>query len=101
MEEQTQPTKRRQATQIGTVSSLSGDKTIRVTVATLAKHPIYSKYMRRHTKLAVHDADNVAAMGDTVEIVPCRRLSKRKSWRLVRVLHKADFVEPPTGEEDK
>ena len=72
--------------QTGKVSSISGDKTISVTVESLVKHAKYGKYVRRHVKLAVHDAAGQAAVGDVVEIVPCRPVSKRKSWRLVRVV---------------
>lgn len=70
---------------VGTVRSISGAKTINVVVDRLVKHPMYGKYVRRRGKLAVHDPRGVAAVGDLVEIVPCRRLSKTKSWRLVRV----------------
>ena len=72
--------------QIGRVSRLSGDKTIGVTLSLLVKHTKYGKYVRRLTKLAVHDPAGQAVVGDTVEIVPCRPISKRKSWRLVRVV---------------
>jgi small subunit ribosomal protein S17 len=86
-------TTRRQSRQ-GVVSSAAGDKTIRVLVESLAKHPKYGKYMRRRSKIAAHDEANVAKVGDVVEIVPCRRLSKTKSWRLVRVVRQGTFVEP-------
>ncbi|MCD6365404.1 MAG: 30S ribosomal protein S17 [Planctomycetes bacterium] len=69
-----------------TVSLISGDKTISVQVETMVKHPRYGKWMRRRKKLIVHDPANVAAVGDVVEIRPCRAISKRKSWRLVRVV---------------
>ena len=73
----------------GEVLSISGEKTIRVAVNTLVKHPMYGKYIRRRTKLAVHDEKGEAGVGDVVEIVSCRRLSKRKSWRLVRVVKRS------------
>ena len=73
----------------GIVSAKSSDKTIRVVVESLVKHQTYGKYMRRRTKLAVHDPKNSAGVGDRVEIVPCRRMSKDKSWRLVRVVRKS------------
>ena len=82
--DQDKATKRRPQT--GKVSRISGDKTISVTVDSLVKHVKYHKYVRRHTKLAVHDPAGQAAVGDMVEIVPCRPVSKRKSWRLVRVV---------------
>jgi small subunit ribosomal protein S17 len=74
---------------VGVVTSTGGDKTIRVLVHRLMKHPIYGKYMRRTTKVAVHDPRNAAGLGDVVEIAPCRRISKSKSWRLMRVVRKA------------
>jgi len=70
----------------GVVVSTGGDKTIRVVVDNLVRHPRYGKYIRRRTRLAVHDPLNTAAMGDVVEIISCRRMSKTKSWRLARVL---------------
>ncbi len=75
---------------VGTVRSISGTKTINVVVGRLVKHPMYGKYVRRRGKLAVHDPRGLAAVGDLVEIVPCRRLSKTKSWRLVRVTRPSD-----------
>jgi len=73
----------------GTVVSRSGDKSIVVRIDYLMKHPQYEKYIRRRTKLAVHDPANEAGVGDFVEITPCRPISKRKSWRLVKILQKA------------
>jgi len=74
------------STRVGVVTSKSADKTIRVDINVLAKHEQYGKYLRRRTRLAVHDPANEAREGDTVEIAPCRRLSKTKNWRLVRVV---------------
>ena len=73
----------------GTVVSISGDKTVSVRVETLVKHELYGKYMRKRAKYAVHDPKNEAAVGDIIEIAPCRPVSKRKSWRLVRVIRPA------------
>ena len=74
----------------GVVASISGDKTVRVTVMNLVKHPMYGKYIKRRTRLIVHDQANEAREGDLVEVVPCRRLSKSKSWRLLRVTRSAE-----------
>jgi small subunit ribosomal protein S17 len=71
---------------VGVVVRKCSEKTIRVDINTLLKHPQYGKYLRRRTRLAVHDPSNVAQAGDVVEITPCRRLSRTKSWRLVRVV---------------
>ena len=83
--EGTQQTRATQAV----VVSRSGNKSITVRLDYLRRHPKYSKYIRRRTKLGVHDEQNVAGVGDVVEIVPCRPRSQRKSWRLVKVVHKA------------
>lgn len=66
----------------------SGDKTIKVQINYLVKHPKYGKYIRRSTGLLVHDEKNLAAVGDNVEIAECRPISKNKSWRLMAVLEK-------------
>ncbi|MDH7598857.1 MAG: 30S ribosomal protein S17 [Sedimentisphaerales bacterium] len=74
---------------VGTVVKKSGAKTIKVVVERKVKHPKYEKYMLRSTKLAVHDPKELACEGDQVEIVPCRPISKTKSWRLSRIVQKA------------
>jgi small subunit ribosomal protein S17 len=73
----------------GMVVSKSGDKSVVVQIDYTMKHPYYGKYIRRRTKLAVHDPANAAGVGDVVEITPCRPISKRKSWRLMNILQKA------------
>ncbi len=81
-------TQKEAKTLTGVVTSDSGDKSIRVTIEYKVKHPRYGKYVRRRTKLAVHDESNVSAVGDLVEITECRPYSKSKSWRVVRVVEK-------------
>ncbi len=71
------------------VVSKSGDKSITVQIDYKVKHPKYGKYIKRRTKLGVHDEKNQAGVGDVVEIIECRPISKRKSWRLVSVTKKA------------
>jgi len=73
----------------GVVSSTGGDKTIQVLVENLVKHPRYGKYVRCRTKVAAHDPDSAASVGDTVEIISCRRISKTKAFRLSGVVRKA------------
>ncbi len=73
----------------GRVVSTKMDKTIAVSVERLIKHPTYGKYIRRTTKLLAHDEQNECKEGDTVSITPCRPLSRRKSWKLLRVLERA------------
>lgn len=72
----------------GTVMSDGMDKTVSVRVERVFKHPKYNKYIRRHTKYLVHDENNEAKVGDTVEIAECRPMSKTKRWRLVNVLER-------------
>ena len=75
---------------MGKVTSDGMNKTIVVTVDRLVKHRLYKKYIRRRKKLYVHDAENTANVGDTVEVAELTRpLSKMKRWRLVRVLERA------------
>jgi small subunit ribosomal protein S17 len=73
----------------GVVIDRSTDKTIKVVIDYKIKHPKYGKYMGRRTKLSVHDPKNESGLGDRVEIVECRPISKTKSWRLVKVVKKA------------
>ena len=73
----------------GTVISRSGDKSIRISIDYRVRHPVYGKYMNKRTKLGVHDDKNEAQVGDVVEVVECRPMSKTKSWRLLKVVQKA------------
>ena len=74
------------------VVSKSGDKSVTVAIDYKVKHPKYGKYMKRRTKLAVHDEHNKSGVGDVVEIVQCRPRSKRKSWRLLRIVEKVEHA---------
>lgn len=67
----------------GTVVSDKGDKTISVLVVRRVMHPIYKKYIRTSKKYAAHDEKNICKVGDQVEIIECRPISKRKRWTLV------------------
>lgn len=78
---------------VGTVRAVSGEKTVNVVVENLVRHGQYGKYIRRRTRLAVHDPKSLAQVGDLVEIVPCRPISKTKSWRLVRVVRRPVLTE--------
>ena len=73
----------------GRVTSNKMNKTIAVEIERLVKHPTYGKYVRRTTKLLAHDEKNESRAGDLVAIAQCRPLSRRKSWRLVRVVERA------------
>jgi small subunit ribosomal protein S17 len=74
----------------GRVVSNKMDKTATVLIERKVKHPIYGKYIRRSTKLHVHDADNACQEGDTVTIQQCRPLSKSKSWQLVDIVERGE-----------
>ncbi len=74
---------------VGTVVSDKSDKTIVVRVETLIQHPLLKKYIRRHTKFTAHDPQNECGIGDKVEIVEFRPLSRNKRWHLVSILEKA------------
>ena len=67
----------------GTVVSDKGDKTITVLVERRVMHPIYKKYIKRSKKYAAHDEKNVHKVGEVVEIIECRPISKRKRWTVV------------------
>ena len=76
-------------TQIGFVSSRSGDKSIKVTIDYKTPHPLYQKVVKRQTVLHVHDEKNETKVGDKVEVMETRPLSRLKRWRMVSILQKA------------
>jgi small subunit ribosomal protein S17 len=78
---------------VGVVASDKCSKTRRVEIDRLVKHPKYGKIVRRRTVCHVHDENNESAIGDTVEIVECRPLSRLKRWKLVRVVEKNKEVD--------
>lgn len=73
-------------TQVGQVVSDKMQKTIVVKVSHLVKHPLYNKYIKRSVKYKVHDELNDCRIGDTVQIVESRPLSKDKRWMVKKVL---------------
>ena len=74
---------------VGTVVSNVNDKTIVVRVETQIKHPLLKKYIRQHKKFTAHDPNNECGLGDLVEIIEFRPMSRNKRWHLVSVLEKA------------
>ena len=76
-------------TRIGQVVSDKMDKTIVVAIEDSVAHPLSKKTMKRTLKLKAHDENNECGIGDTVEVMETRPLSKDKRWRLVRVIEKA------------
>jgi len=78
---------------IGVVTSDKMDRTRRVEISRLVKHPKYGKFLRRKTVCHVHDQQNESAEGDTVEIIECPPKSKTKHWELVKVLEKGRLID--------
>ena len=75
--------------QTGTVIGDKMDKTVVVEVRTMVLHPQYKKYLRRRRRYKAHDERNDCSVGDKVEIIQSRPLSKTKRWRVRRILEKA------------
>ena len=76
-------------TRVGKVVSNKMDKTIVVAIEDNVKHPVYGKIIKRTLKVHAHDANNECTIGDRVEIMETRPLSKTKRWRLVQIIEKA------------
>ena len=83
---------RKLKTLTGVVVSNSGNKSVKIALDYKIKHPKYGKYIKRRTKIGVHDEHNQSGVGDVIEIAECRPRSKTKSWRLVKVVTKAGQV---------
>lgn len=76
-------------TRVGTVVSDKMDKTIVVAIQDNVKHPLYKKIIKRTTKFKAHDEKNECGIGDTVEIMETRPISKDKRWRVTEIITKA------------
>ena len=85
----TENTRAFRKTRIGQVVSDKMDKTIVVAIEDSVRHPLYKKTLKRTLKLKAHDENNECGIGDTVEVMETRPLSKDKRWRLVRITEKA------------
>ena len=72
--------------QVGVVVSDKMDKTVVVRVDRLVRHALYNKYIKRSVKYKVHDEKNSCKMGDRVQIIECRPLSKDKRWNLKQII---------------
>jgi small subunit ribosomal protein S17 len=86
------PERNRRKTYTGTVTSRSGDKSIKVTYDFKVRHPLYVKEVKRKTVVHAHDENNDANLGDRVEIMETRPLSKLKRFRVVRVVERAPIL---------
>lgn len=76
-------------TRVGKVVSDKMDKTIVVAIVDNVKHPLYNKIIKRTVKLKAHDENNECHIGDRVEVMETRPLSKDKRWRVVNIIEKA------------
>ena len=76
-------------TRVGVVVSDKMDKTIVVAIKDNVRHPLYKKIIKRTYKLKAHDEENTCKIGDTVEVMETRPLSKDKRWRLINVIERA------------
>lgn len=76
---------------IGIVKSDKMDKTICVEIQRLVQHPRYKKYIRRYTTVKAHDEKHEAHVGDQVELMETRPISKTKTWRLMKIIRSASM----------
>ncbi|MFZ0451856.1 MAG: 30S ribosomal protein S17 [Desulfatiglandaceae bacterium] len=76
---------------VGTVVSDGMDKTALVLVNRLARHPVYKKYIRKRKKYMAHDPQNLCKIGDKVQIIESRPISKRKRWQVVGIFEKGNI----------
>jgi len=76
-------------TRVGMVVSDKMDKTVVVAIVDNVNHPTYGKIIKRTTKVHAHDENNVCGIGDKVQVMETRPLSKTKRWRIVQIIEKA------------
>ncbi len=89
MTEAATPTKITHRPTVGRVVSNKMKKSVTVSIERLVKHPAYGTFIRRTTKVMAHDEEGTCREGDTVAIVECRPISKRKAWRVVEIIARA------------
>ena len=87
--------------EIGIVTRDKMDKTRRVEIPRLVRHPRYGKYIKRRTICYVHDEQNQSKIGDTVAIMETRPISKNKNWRLLKIVTKGPDLGPAPAEVAK
>lgn len=83
------PARNNRKTRVGVVTSNKMDKSIVVSIVDNVKHPTYGKIIKRTVKIHAHDENNECGIGDKVEVMETRPLSKTKRWRLVEIIEKA------------
>ena len=74
---------------LGTVISDRMDRSVTVRIERLVQHPLYKKYIRKTKKLTAHDESNTCQVGDKVQVMETRPLSRRKHWRVVKIIERA------------
>ena len=94
------PTRNKRKDLIGFVTSRSGDKSIKVTVPYKTPHPRYHKVVNRKTVVHVHDEKNETKVGDKVEIMESRPISRMKRWRVIRVIEASVIASAAVTEND-
>jgi small subunit ribosomal protein S17 len=80
---------RQKTNKVGVVLSNAADKSVVVKVENLVMHPLYRKFIRTTSKFMAHDEENTCNAGDRVQIEECRPLSKRKRWRVRKIVERA------------
>ncbi len=83
----------RRKVKVGTVVSEKMDKTIVVSTQWRQPHRLYKKNVRKWSRFMAHDENNECTLGDTVEIVETRPMSKVKRWKVVRIIQKSDLAD--------
>jgi len=94
------PTRNKRKDLIGFVTSRSGDKSVKVTVPFKSPHPLYHKVVNRKTVVHVHDEKNETKVGDKVEIMESRPISRLKRWRIIRVIQASVVAGNAITEQD-
>jgi small subunit ribosomal protein S17 len=79
----------RKTTKVGVVLSAAADKSVVVKVENFVMHPLYHRFVRTSSKFMAHDEENTCSSGDRVLIEECRPLSRRKKWRVRKVIERA------------
>ena len=79
----------RKTTKVGMVLSAAADKSVVVKVENFVMHPLYNRFVRTSSKFMAHDESNTCNKGDRVLIEECRPLSRRKKWRVCKVVERA------------
>jgi small subunit ribosomal protein S17 len=79
----------RKTTKVGVVTSSTAEKSVVVKVENFVIHPLYQRFVRTTSKFMAHDEENSCNLGDRVLIEECRPLSRRKRWRVRKVIERA------------